>query len=109
MYAESCVAYIHDKTGAPLVDAEFYKGFPGSIPSIGSVVVFFYPKSSPDYQWHVALVKEFKRDCFLISERNFDGKGSYGERCIPYNHPSIVKFWTPPGIYPPTWKSFAML
>ncbi len=94
--ALSCVGYINKMVGAPLVDAEFYANFPGSIPSVGSVVVLHYPDSKPEYQWHVALVKGLRGKCLFIGERNLDGKGSYSERCIAYNDDSIYKFWTPP-------------
>ncbi len=97
--AMSCVRYVHYQTGgaAPLVNAEFYAGFLGSMMSVGSVVVLHYPDSDPEYQWHVAMVEGFKPDCLQISERNFDGEGSYSARCISYNDKAIYKFWSPTG------------
>ncbi len=59
--------------------------------AIGSVALFKYHNGVS----HVAMVEKFKDSCFIVSETNFDGEGSYGTRCVPYGDYSIVGFWRP--------------
>ena len=90
--ALSCVRYVFNKTGAPLVDAKWYSNFPRTVIAVGTVAIFKYRSGIS----HVALVERLDADGFLVSECNYDGEGGCGKRFVPYNHYSIVGFWEPP-------------
>lgn len=77
------------------MDAKYYAHFSKDMPSEGGVVVLHYPNSSPENEWHVATVLELSEKGFRIGECNYR-EGLCNERFIPWNHPSIYSFWTPP-------------
>ena len=86
----SCVRWAnHLNPRVPLVDATYFKTFNGGTPSIGGVVIFKYPKN-----YHIAIIKKFLPDGFLISEANFK-ECEQGEREIRFDDPRIIGFWNP--------------
>ncbi len=91
VYAESCVAYIHDRTGAPLVDAQWYQNFPRTIMAVGSIALFKYHNGVS----HVALVEALGMSGLTISECNYH-HGVCGLRYVPYDDYSLVGFWQAP-------------
>jgi hypothetical protein len=79
-------------TGAPLIDAEWFQGFPKTPITVGSVAMFTYRNGKS----HVGLVESLDSDCFWMSDYNYRGDGKYGRRCVPYDNYALKGFWSPP-------------
>jgi len=62
---------------------------PNSPPVIGGVAIFKYKKAS-----HVAVIKKFTKNGFIISEANYSPCLT-GTREIAWDDPHLKGFWTP--------------
>lgn len=94
----SCVK-VARAAGVPLpygVDAEWYRTFQHSVPTIGGVTIMRYVKKDGSVVWHLVANLAFKADGIWIREGGeFENGCEDRERLLPYNDPSIYGFWSP--------------
>ena len=70
-----------------MVDAVYFQQFPTRTPVINGIVMLQYGEVS-----HIAVIKGFRKDGFLISEGNYK-PCELTTRILPYNSDKIRGFW----------------
>lgn len=88
----SCVKYLRTLLPlTPLVDAQWFKDFPKTPPSVGGVAVFYYPTSN---QYHVGYITELRDDGFVLKEANFT-HCQKDTRFVSWEDSRLIGFWHP--------------